>query len=335
MSKEVKVYKHHNYLVTLFQKKEEIGKVPYDISELKEYKPSVSELLKIGKIPINENNEQRMVDSEKIVRTKILFIMMEYLNSNIKSRGIVQSLAVNSVLDFIIECCPNLEINEIEYIFKTGVSGRYGNLYNDISIDTIIGKNGWIEQYYLNDRKKRPEPTTIVNPNLDNKYSMLIPTGNKDEYGRDLYMREWKERKNPITLEQFFEMNPEYKMKKELTEIFTKAKSGKLTIQDAKKFYTIKGFSDNDFKDDMEFYSKNYFKLLNLKNEATKEIDQLNMYVEMLENTDEIILEGYRKDIAEKKALVSKISIVESIGESKYILEMQKRFVIDNIYKSK
>lgn len=332
MSKEVKVYKHQDYLVSIFKQKE-LSKISFNISELTEYKPSISELLKIGKIPINENNEQRLVASEKIVRTKILFIMMEYLNSNVKSRGVVQSLAVNNILDFIIDCCSNLEINEIEFIFKSGVSGRYGVIYNDISIDTVIGKNGWIEQYYLNDRKKRPEPNNIINANLDNKYSVLVPTGNKDEYDRDLYMREWKERENPITVEQFFEMNPEYKMKKELTELFHKAKSNKIVLSDAKKFYNIKGFNDNDFKDDMEFYSKNYFKLLETKQATLKEIDSLINYIELNEHTNDI--QKYKTDVEGKIELVRKINIVESIGEKKYILEMQRRFILDNIYKSK
>ena len=46
--------------------------------------------------------------------------------------------------------------------------------------------------------------------------------------------------------------------------------------------------TDNDFKDDMEYYSKNYYKLLELKTNTLKEIDNLIIHIELNEGTNDI-----------------------------------------------
>ena len=61
-----------------------------------------------------------------------------------------------------------------------------------------------------------------------------------------------------MTIEDFHAKNPEYKLKYDLHGIYDRAKRYKTTIEDAKQFYLIKGLSLDDFKDDFQFYSKEY-----------------------------------------------------------------------------
>jgi hypothetical protein len=294
--------------------------VSLDITEMVKYTPQIKDLLN--------------VDS-KITRAKILEIINRNLSMNLKGRIVDNKYAVNCIVDFIVKRCQNAEIQEIDYIFRCGVMGMYGAIYNDISIDTICGAEGWVESYYINDRPNRPEPQFITNASLENKYSVLIPTGNKDEYERDLYRREWKERENPITIEQFFEKNPEYIQKKELSEIYGKAKTKKITIDDARQFYLIKGFTLNEFKDDMEYYSQNFYKAISGISKVEKEIYDLSTYIEIHVNELNQDLKYMVKKLTEKKLILSHLRKLEIDGESIYIKEMHRRFILDNVYKSK
>lgn len=106
---------------------------------------------------------------EVVSKVNISAIMFKYLANNVKGKGILEPSQIDMVVDFILLECKNLQIEEINLIFKNGVLGRYGVIYNDISIDTICGLNGWIESYYMNDRKKRSESPNIKDPVYNGK----------------------------------------------------------------------------------------------------------------------------------------------------------------------
>ena len=114
-------------------------------------------------------------------------IMYKYLSNNVKGKGLLTPDQVNLVTEFIINDCSNLQLEEINLIFRNGVLGRYGTIFNDISMDVICGKDGWIEQFYKNDRPKRKEVQEVEE---------ITYTGNE------------------MTLEQFYEKYPEEKKRR-------------------------------------------------------------------------------------------------------------------------
>jgi len=192
-------------------------KYPAIIQEMK-FTPSISEL-------------KKDFESEVILRDEIMRIVASYLSLNIKSKSINSDAGLIIVVDFILEECSNLELQEINFIFRSGIMGKFGVIYNDISIDTICGKEGWIETYYRDFRRLRPEK----------KQEELIRLTGKE-----------------MTLEEFHAKNPEYKAKYDLYNIYDRAKRFETTIEDAKQFFKLKGFSDGEFKNNFEFYAKEY-----------------------------------------------------------------------------
>lgn len=62
-----------------------------------------------------------------------------------------------------------------------------------------------------------------------------------------------------MTLEEFHNLNPEFKERWYLPEILEKAKSNTLKLDDVKNFYKLKRLTLNDFKDDQQIYSYNYW----------------------------------------------------------------------------
>lgn len=137
------------------------------------------------------------------VKMAITYIMNKYLTNNIKGKAIIEAEQIKMIIDFFIEECSNLQIEEIAIIFKNGVLGRYGAIYNDISIDTICGINGWVEMYYQNDRKKINEPKNEIRINYSG---------------------------NEMTYNEWLELNPDIKNKIKIKEIEQIIKSNKGTI---------------------------------------------------------------------------------------------------------
>ena len=198
----------------------EIGKVPTTVEQFN-FKPSISELSK-------------SIDKD-IVEATIFSIAGKYLNANVKGRSITDKFTVDMLIEYFMTECGNLELQEIEFIFKSGIMGKYGIIYNDISIDTICGTDGWVGKYYANDRKKRKENTYVEKIELTGK---------------------------EITYDQFLENHPELKERNELLDLLSKAKKQELTLDDVKRFYTIKGFDKNThMKEDMLVMSKEYYRL--------------------------------------------------------------------------
>lgn len=164
--------------------------------ELIEYKkqlPTKPDQVKYG-LTISET-------SEKETKLFVLAIMKKYLSSNVKGKSIMEPSQIELILDFIFEECKNLQIEELNIIFRNGVLGRYGTIFNDISIDTICGKEGWIESYYKHDRPKIQEP----------HYEEVV-----------------KYNGNEMTYEQFLEKNPDIKKdlrRKELKKVLSSSKA--------------------------------------------------------------------------------------------------------------
>jgi hypothetical protein len=101
--------------------------------------------------------------SEIILRDEIMKIAAKWLSLNIKSRVINNENGLIVLVDYILDDCSNLELQEIDFVFRNGVLGKLGVIFNDISIDTVVG---WFEKYYSEFRILRTEPikkdTSIV-----------------------------------------------------------------------------------------------------------------------------------------------------------------------------
>lgn len=207
----------------------------------------------LSDILISENNL-------KPLKALLLALFAKYLSTNVKSRAINNDFGYKLLLDFVLDECKNLEIQEIEYIFKLGVLGRFGQIYNDISIDTICGKNGWIETYYSEHRKLRKEPEIDETLNFSGK---------------------------EMTIEQFYSENPKYKDRAELMELVGKARLGNCTVKDLKEFYKLKGFSIGEMQDDLGAISKMYY--YSDEKEHIKELDYIKNWL------NNFILANYNK----------------------------------------
>ena len=202
----------------LIYKNYAIGQAPAKIENFK-YAESISDILlkKENDIPLS---------------TSIIVILSKYLPLNVKARSITSKEAVELIVEHIKTECGNLELQEIEWIFKNGIMGRFGEIYNDISIDTICGKNGWLETYYNQFRKLRPEPK--------NEFNAVF--SGKEQSATD-----------------FYESNPDYEQRKKISEILIKSRSNMLNMEDIKYFYKAKGFTLDDLKEDLAIVSKQYF----------------------------------------------------------------------------
>ena len=183
-------------------------------------------------------------ESEVILRDEIMKIAASYLSLNIKSKSINSDAGLIIVVDFILEECSNLELQEINFIFRSGVMGKFGVIYNDISIDTICGKNGWIETYYKTDRKDKNE---TVNLETKERFSG-----------------------NEMSVEEFYKRNHEAAKRAMIKNIVEKAKTRRAKMPELKQFYKLKELTLNDLKDDMEALSKQYYQLSENERAAIK-----------------------------------------------------------------
>lgn len=219
----------------LTYKNYQVGLTPYKVQDLK-YDKSISEILMIK-------------ENENPIHGTIILILSTYLSINMKSKAITSKEAINLIIDYIKNECGNLELQEVEFVIKSGVMGKFGVIYNDISIDTICGKDGWFETYYRDFRKLRPEPTKKEDVRMSGK---------------------------EMTEPEFLEKYPEYKDQIRLRDLLLMAKSFKITTKEAKEFYLIKELTLNDFKDDCEIYSGQYHSLPENEKQCFTETQYLN-----------------------------------------------------------
>jgi len=227
----------------------QIGKVPTNVEQFT-YKQSLTELSKT-------------VDKD-VLQLTIANIVGKYLGTNIKGRALSDAFTFNLLIEHFIEECGNLELQEIEFIFKNGIKGTFGVIYNDISIDTICGQDGWIEQYYKRFRRLR----------LDNNPQTEIPNLSGQEMSADEFLKKY----------------PEYAIRNELSEILIKAKTYKIELEDVKRFYEIKGLNKtDDVQEDMVVFSRKYY---SLDEEIRKNIPEIKF---ILMEFSKFIINNYNK----------------------------------------
>lgn len=186
-------------------------------------------------------------DTTKTVGT-IAKIITDYLSINIKSKMIQSEKAFKLLLEDILTNFGYLEIQEIEWIMKQGVLGKYGIIYNEISIDTICGKDGWIQQYIQNERIERPKPTT----------QKAIQEG------------------KPLTIDEYYERHPELREKRKKIELQYKLATNNVTIEmlqeygiDIDDFIQVQKIKhENEFKEHIRF---NEFLKMAIKNEIMRQ----------------------------------------------------------------
>lgn len=170
-------------------------------------------------------------ETERGVRANISMVLGKYLKDNPKGKMISTISQMDLLVDFIVNHCSKLEIQELDFIMKHGVLGRFGILYNEISIDTICGVGGWIETYFNEFRQLRP-PKPEPRP--------YDKTGNEKSN---------KEYLNTLT----GDMKRLYELREK-----SDSKNNTLTIDDVKDFYRIKGYTLDEFKEHQEIHAWNY-----------------------------------------------------------------------------
>lgn len=198
-----------------------------------EYRPATIPLRVQEMMPTHSISELLKVD-EKKVKAHIAIIAARWLDMNEKARGLTRREQYDILINHISINCPNLELQEIEYIFRAGVIGTFGPIYNDISLDTICGRNGWIEMYYQEHRPNRPEqveriPEPEINPNA-------------------------------ISEQEFLRRHPEIARERKLRDMRQHFKSTKVkpTKEDLKEYLTTIGNTEEDYLKILAYIKKEY-----------------------------------------------------------------------------
>lgn len=161
------------------------------------------------KIGVYSISELAKID-EKNTKIEIVKIISKYLAMTSKVKNL-NEIWFQLITDHILSECKNLELQEIDFIFKKGIMGAMGNNYQEIFIDTITGVDGWIENYYKNYRKLRPDPNQ----------------------NQDTFQLTGKE----ITYQEFLIRNPEYASKSKECNIIMLAKNGEVSIDLLKQYF--------------------------------------------------------------------------------------------------
>lgn len=191
---------------------------------------------------------KKMVKNEDILKAGILIIAQKYLSLVDKGKMINKESALEILVDDILENSSNLELQDIDFIFKNGIKGKFGVIYNDIGLDTILGKDGWIETYYKEYRILRPEGNEKI-------IEVEIP-------------------KNAISEDEYFKKYPDAEKRVKINRLFVKAKSNQLQLSDILEFYILKGYTENECTEDLEIIKKEYQE--NEYNSVTESIYILN-----------------------------------------------------------
>ena len=167
--------------------------------------------------------KQEVEKNEYLTKANILNIMLRWLALNVKGRSLTESEQMDLIIDHFITFCSNLELQEVEFIFREGIKGRYGVIFNAIDIDTICGKDGWIELYYKQDRSKRPEQNEVL--------QISEPKG------------------EVVTERQFLKNNPEIKRQKKVFELQQKIRDKKISPSkyDLKYIFKLLGYTQQNY----------------------------------------------------------------------------------------
>lgn len=234
-----------------------------------------------------------------------------YLSSNSKTKNIVNSLQVNLIVDHIMNDCSNLEMQEIEFIFRSGVIGKFGTIYGEITIDTITGLDGWIETYYKSYRNKRAEN---------------LMSDHDPEYNG-----------NEISAEEFLKLNPEYmKLKSDLKELYDNAISGKIDHEQVKKFYLLKDMTIDDYDVDRCFLGNEFDQIHDDIERMQDDINLMISHIAEIENKISIenvaTITKMNIDLEKNIKLLNQTKLHLRSGKDIYVLMKFTKFIKDNIY---
>ena len=190
--------------------------------EYKEYKQSILPK-RLEDMKPAMSLKQEVERNEYLTKANILNIMLRWLALNVKGRSLTESEQMDLIIDHFITFCSNLELQEVEFIFREGIKGRYGVIFNAIDIDTICGKDGWIELYYKQDRSKRPEQNEVL--------QISEPKG------------------EVVTERQFLKNNPEIKRQKKVFELQQKIRDKKISPSkyDLKYIFKLLGYTQQNY----------------------------------------------------------------------------------------
>lgn len=180
--------------------------LPSDIRQMSTSAPSLNQYLR------NDKNLKRELLSAIVVISSKYLKMIE--NNIINDEDKLFLLAETILSEF-----GNLELQEIEYVFKKGITGKFGTIYKTVDIATItgIGDNCWFENYYKNHRPKRE-------------------TKNEVEIS-----------KNAISYEEYIEKNPDQRDLLFLFDIRIRVKNQTITIDEILKVLEIKGIDSKSW----------------------------------------------------------------------------------------
>jgi hypothetical protein len=136
-------------------------------------------------------------------------ILEFYLKQNGKEISFTKS-GVLILVERIFNDFGFLELQEVEYILSCGVTGKYGQIFGNITLDLIIP---WVQKYCESERRERPEPKA--------KEQEPVLTGKE------------------ISESEFLFTNPEYFKKKQFAEITERAMQYKMAFTDIGKIYSL------------------------------------------------------------------------------------------------
>jgi len=192
------------------------------MTEIQEYKQSILPK-RLEDMKPAMSLKQEVEKNEYLTKANILNIMLKWLALNVKGRSLTESEQMDLIIDHFITFCSNLELQEVEFIFREGIKGRYGVIFNAIDIDTICGKDGWIELYYKQDRSKRPEQNEVL--------QISEPKG------------------EVVTERQFLKNNPEIKRQKKVFELQQKIRDKKISPSkyDLKYIFKLLGYTQQNY----------------------------------------------------------------------------------------
>jgi len=192
------------------------------MTEIQEYKQSILPK-RLEDMKPAMSLKQEVERNEYLTKANILNIMLRWLALNVKGRSLTESEQMDLIIDHFITFCSNLELQEVEFIFREGIKGRYGVIFNAIDIDTICGKDGWIELYYKQDRSKRPEQNEVL--------QISEPKG------------------EVVTERQFLKNNPEIKRQKKVFELQQKIRDKKISPSkyDLKYIFKLLGYTQQNY----------------------------------------------------------------------------------------
>lgn len=274
------------------------------IDGIKTYQESIGEIAKI-----NLEHGGKMIVGSKLVRHAVLNIMYMYFKNNVKFKTIIQPMYLNMLCDHFVNDCSNLELQEVEFIIRTGVMGLLGTIYSEVTIDTITGEHGWIENYYKKIRPKRSEPT------FEQNYCSV----------------------NHIPYDEFISSNPEYlKDLSNLREIYEKALDSRLDKEDIVMFYFLKRMTQSEYEEDLNAIKKEYSNLNKKEEELITKKHSILSLLSKYESKQKVehgeVIRDLNEELKKNEINLNEVKTEMTLSEKQFIDLGFRKFIIKNIY---